>query len=82
MEVDDGSAMVAHRETFYRCTFSTPEIRRVAHVSAWDEEEAVELFEAELIGDGVEEPGTIEVASLTGVRSRRAEYRPARAAAN
>ncbi len=72
--------MVAHRETFYRCTFSSPAVRRVAHVSAWNDEEAVELFEAELIGDGVDEAGTIEVAPLTGVRSRRAEYRPARAA--
>jgi hypothetical protein len=73
--------MVAHRETFYRCTFMSPAVRRVAHVSAWSDEEAVELFEAELIGDGVDEPGSIEVAPLTGARSRRAEYRPMRAAA-
>jgi hypothetical protein len=68
--------MFAQRETFFRCTFSSPGLRRIAHVSAWDDEDAVQLFEAELQGDGVAEAGTIEVVPLTGTSRRCAEYRP------
>ncbi len=68
--------MVAQRETFFRCTFTSPGVRRIAHVSAWDDDDAVQLFQAELQGEGVDEAGTIEVVPLTGTSRRRAEYRP------
>ncbi|HTN52813.1 MAG TPA: hypothetical protein VML50_10460 [Anaeromyxobacter sp.] len=69
--------MIDHRETFYRCTLSSPAGRRVAHVRAWDPGEAVQLFQVELRDEGVEEGGTIEVAHLDGEISSRARYRPA-----
>jgi len=56
--------MRLHRESFYRCTFSSKQSRRVAHVRAWDAEEAALLFRTELKADGVNERGTIEVAEL------------------
>ncbi len=68
--------MVAQRETFFRCTFTSSGLRRIAHVSAWDDEDAVQLFQAELQGEGVDEAGTIEVVPLSGNSRRRAEYRP------
>jgi DNA replicative helicase MCM subunit Mcm2 (Cdc46/Mcm family) len=68
--------MIAHRETFYRCTFSSPRTRLIAHVRAWDADEAVQLFRTELRTDGVDERGTIEVASFDGPVSGRAQYRP------
>jgi hypothetical protein len=68
--------MPAHRETFYRCTFSSPRSHRIAHVRAWDSGEAVQLFRVELQTDGVDERGTIEVADLQGHSSERAEYGP------
>lgn len=69
--------MIPQREMFFRCTFSSPRRRAVAHVSAWDAREAIQLFSAELAGDGVGERGTIEVESLAGtIGSRRAQYRP------
>jgi hypothetical protein len=68
--------MAAQRESLFRCTFSSSGLRRVAHVSAWDHEDAVQLFHAELQGDGVDEAGTIEVEPLAGTSRRLAEYRP------
>jgi hypothetical protein len=68
--------MTPERETFFRCTFSSPRRTSVAHVSAWDAREAVQLFSAELRGEGVGEPGTIEVAPLGGRRTTRAKYDP------
>jgi DNA replicative helicase MCM subunit Mcm2 (Cdc46/Mcm family) len=68
--------MIDHRETFYRCTFSSARSRRVAHVRAWDVGEAVQLFRTELRTDGVDERGTIEAADLGGLVSERAGYRP------
>jgi hypothetical protein len=71
-----GIAMTAHRETFYRCTFTSPRTRMIAHVRAWDAGEAMQLFQTELNTDGVEENGTIEVSNLAGAVSERARYRP------
>jgi hypothetical protein len=67
--------MTPKRETFFRCTFSSVRRRRVAHVTAWDAKEAVQLFQAELMTDGVDERGTIEVTTPAG-STRRAAYRP------
>jgi hypothetical protein len=68
--------MTPERETFFRCTFSSPRRTSVAHIAAWDAGEAVQLFEAELRDEGVGERGTIEVASLGGAQTKRAKYRP------
>lgn len=56
--------MQVKRESFYRCIFSSPRSRRVAHVRAWDADEAEQLFRTELRTDGVDERGTIEVVPL------------------
>lgn len=68
--------MKVQRESFYRCTFSSPRSRRVAHVRAWDAGEAVQLFRSELKTDGVEERGTIEVTGFRGDEEQHAAYRP------
>lgn len=68
--------MTVQRESFYRCTFSSPQSRRVAHVRAWDAGEAVQLFRTELRTDGVRERGTIEVTDFGGDDARHAAYRP------
>jgi len=72
--------MTPQREAFFRCTFSSPRRTSVAHVAAWDEREAIQLFSAELVEEGVGERGTIEVEPLEGEggrSTRRALYRPA-----
>ncbi len=53
--------MKIQRESLYRCVFESSESRRVAHVRAWDADEAALLFKTELASDGVDERGTIEV---------------------
>ncbi len=53
--------MKMQRESFYRCVFESSKSRRVAHVRAWDADEAAQLFQTELRSDGVTERGTIEV---------------------
>jgi hypothetical protein len=68
--------MKVGRESFYRCTFSSPKSRRVAHVRAWDVSEAVQLFRTELKADGVEERGKILVTGLGGHEEENAAYRP------
>jgi len=52
------------RESFFRCVFTSPSSRRVAHVRAWDVGEAVQLFRTELRTEGVDETGTIEAVPL------------------
>ena len=56
--------MPLKRESFYRCKLVSPESFRVAHVSAWDADEAVQLFRSELHTERVDEAGTIEVFRL------------------
>jgi len=58
--------MRIRRESFYRCTFSSPASLRVAHVRAWDADEAAQLFQVELRTDGVDERGEIQVTLLGG----------------
>ncbi len=69
--------MQEKRESFYRCIFSSPRSRRVAHVRAWDAGEALQLFRTELEADGVDERGAIEVWAFDGSGAgERADYRP------
>lgn len=68
--------MTPEREIFFRCTFSSPSRTAVAHVTAWDAGEALQLFQAELREEGVGERGTIEVAALAGAMKKRATYKP------
>lgn len=68
--------MQAKRESFYRCVFTSPRSRRVAHVRAWDPGEAVQLFRTELRTDGVDERGTIEVHPFGDGGGERAAYQP------
>jgi hypothetical protein len=58
--------MQAKRESFYRCVFTSPSARHVAHVRAWDSDEAMQLFRLELKTDGLRERGTFEVVRLSG----------------
>ena len=58
--------MRVRRESFYRCTLSSPDLLHTAHVRAWDADEAAQLFLAELRTDGVDERGTVEVTALGG----------------
>jgi hypothetical protein len=58
--------MQTKRESFYRCVFTSAHSRRVAHVRAWDSDEAVQLFRMELRADGVRERGSFEVIRLSG----------------
>jgi hypothetical protein len=69
--------MQVKRESFFRCVFSSPRSRRVAHVRAWDADEAVALFRTELRADGVEERGAIEVSAFDGTDvGEPTDYRP------
>ena len=68
--------MQVKRESFFRCVFTSPSSRRVAHVRAWDAGEAVQLFRTELRTEGVEERGTIQVRSFDESDRERGEYRP------
>jgi hypothetical protein len=64
------------RESFFRCIFSSAGTQLVAHVRAWDAEEAVQLFRVELHADEVAERGSIEVTGLDGVVVQRDSYQP------
>jgi hypothetical protein len=68
--------MKMQRESFYRCVFSSPQSERVAHVRAWDADEAVQLFRSELRSDGVEERGTIRVFPYGEGEAEQGAYRP------
>ncbi len=52
------------RESSFECRFDSASRRRVAHIRAWDAKEALQLFEAELRADGVEEPGELVVSPV------------------
>ncbi|HET6438290.1 MAG TPA: hypothetical protein VFG59_09530 [Anaeromyxobacter sp.] len=64
-----------NRETFYRCIFSSPRSRRIAHVRAWDATEAAQLFKTELRTEGIDERGTIEVFPIGAGEGERSAYR-------
>ena len=68
------------RETSFECQFDSASVRRVARVRAWDAQEALQLFVAELRADGVEEAGDVVVAPVHGGRRSRAHVRRQRAA--
>ena len=58
--------MQTTRESFYRCVFTSLNSRRVAHVRAWDSDEAMQLFKAELRTEGIRERGKFQVERLGG----------------
>ena len=60
------------RESSFECQFDSVSRRRVARIRAWDAKEALELFEAELRLDGVEEAGEVVVAPVRGGGRARA----------
>jgi hypothetical protein len=55
-------------ESSFECRFESASRRRVAHVRAWDAKEALQLFEAELRADGIDEPGEFAVSPVRGGR--------------
>ncbi len=63
------------RESSFEVQFDSASRRRVAHVRAWDENEAAELFEAELRADGVDEEGELVVSAVLGARRSRPRLR-------
>lgn len=68
------------RETSFQCQFDSASRRRVAHVRAWDAQEALQLFVIELRADGVDEAGEVVVAPVSGGRRSRSRVRRRRAA--
>ncbi len=56
------------RESFFECLFESASGRRVGHIAAWDEKEAVQLFEIELRADGVDDEGDVVVSPMRGDR--------------
>ncbi len=64
------------RESFYACTFNSRSERRVAHVRAWDLDEAMELFVAELRSEGIVDAGNLVVTALGGGRRSKARFHP------
>lgn len=64
------------RETVYVCRFVSPHDQRIAHVRAWDEREAEQVFRTELEEDEVREPGTIEVVGSSGRPRLQAAFEP------
>ncbi|HTT70349.1 MAG TPA: hypothetical protein VMG32_03930 [Anaeromyxobacteraceae bacterium] len=71
------------RESFFLCRYTSPRARRTSHVRAWDEREAAQLFQTELVEEDLREPGTIEVVG-TRRPSQRLEtwFEPAGEAAS
>ncbi len=66
-----------HSERLFECAFESASERRVAWVRAWDVDEALELFAAELLAEGVDELGELSAALPGGEERRRAWFRPA-----
>jgi hypothetical protein len=64
------------RESIFVCRFTSSHDHRTAHVRAWNEREAEELFREELTGDDVHEPGTIEVIGAGGRARLQAPFEP------
>ncbi len=68
--------MPIQSESVFRCVFTSPSSERVARVRAWDAAEAVQLFETELRGEGVEERGTIRVLGAEDRVKEQGAYDP------
>ncbi len=68
------------RESSFEVRFDSPSRHRVAHIRAWDAQEAVQLFEAELRADGVEVAGDFVVSPVRRGRRSRPLLRKHRAA--
>ncbi len=67
------------RESFFVCRFTSPRGSRTAHVRAWDEREAVQVFREELAEEDLRERGTIEVISARDRRRIQTSFDPAAA---
>jgi hypothetical protein len=67
------------RESFFVCRFTSPRGNRTAHVRAWDEREAVQVFREELVEEDLRERGTIEVISARDRRRLQTSFDPAAA---
>ncbi len=57
---------MSSRESFFVCRFISPRGSRTAHVRAWDEREAAQVFQEELVEEDLRERGTIEVIGSRG----------------
>jgi hypothetical protein len=70
--------MTSRREQVFHCEFEATTVHVSGHVRAWDSPEALELFAAELQGDGVRVPGTMAVTPIGQARaSAKGLFRPA-----
>ncbi|HSD18692.1 MAG TPA: hypothetical protein VLC54_01545 [Anaeromyxobacter sp.] len=58
------------RESVFVCSCRLNETVRVAHVRAWDEDEATEIFVHEMNDEGILDGSDIRVRSLSSARSR------------
>jgi hypothetical protein len=65
-----------HRESLYRCVLTSSQGEWVAHVRAWDAEEADDLFRRELKAEGLQEHGAIDVRPLSAGLRRAAQWSP------
>ncbi len=57
------------RESVYVCTCRSGDVVRTAHVRAWDEREATDLFLRELRSEGVENAIDVRVRPVRQPRS-------------
>jgi hypothetical protein len=54
------------REIPFQCQFDSASRHWVAHVRAWDAQEALQLFVAELRADGIDEAGEVMISPIGG----------------
>ncbi len=64
------------RETIFFCRFTSPGGNRTARVRAWDEREAVRVFQDELAEEDLRESGTIEIVGAGGRPPLTAPFHP------
>lgn len=64
------------RESIFFCRFTSPRGSRTARVRAWDEREAAEVFQDELVEEDLRESGTIEIVGPAGRPPLTAQYDP------
>ena len=70
--------MVDSREHLFRCDFVGESVHVFSHVRAWDAQEALSAFVAELERDGIGVDGEIRVVPVRGGRASIARYAPGR----
>ena len=62
------------RESFYECVYVRDGSEYRFHVRAWDAKEAEAHFRAELLADGIREPGKLVVLGRKGTPVLQTEY--------